>query len=1083
MAEEEGVISGEQAETRRIKAKEKSSRGDAEEGGRSGRRRREKKGDGGGGEEGEKKKQPKERYAEVSDEGVRALLQKEDELTRELGKVRNSLAAKRKSKDQERMQALPEKHAFQEKIEEIQEKIEGKKQEKDAIYAELSTFSREGFRQKVERDRYYDHLEILKLEIEPVRESIRRLRQEQRRLDKTLEKTTQESTELRSRVQHKSLRSLEKEMADSERKLIEAHRNGHESVESALKKRLGVLRTERTKLSGLTDIADGMFRDRVRKQEVDSQLEELAEKFQELSKKMDETRSLRDQARPPKGDDKDQGKQKELRKKIDVIKAELDVLVKEKKETVSKGRTKKDEKADEAIRALAEERDGLVKELDGVRKQIPTERVDFDPDFKRELVGTGGATIRELERDHGCTLDVREQEKVVVVRGGSVKEAAEAVREVLAAAAALRHQAVVDYDPATTRQLLGSKGTHIQRIESQSSARLRVLEKEGKVRVVGSKEAVELASQLLTEFVDTHKRAEFDAGEHASRVLRPRYMRSLQEESGCRVVRIDTDTNAVFISGRAEQVQEARQKIEQFMASMTEDTWDMRLPAGVTNRAVIGRGAENAKAIEDKAGVLVNIGNEHVHVIGPKDGVAEAKKLVEALVQDLIREEILIAYPAPLHGLLVRPGEKPAEAEEPPAEQEEEEPPEQGEEGEEGEEPTKKKKKRQRPKKEKRLPCFLEEVRRESGCDSVMAKRDKAQVLLVGKRHQVIAAKAKIEAFLVEHRLVTIELECAPAVSRLLRDDKLFKEARRTTGVEELRPDGDLIIVSGSNEGTRAARDLLRPRIAELTGFMVSFTFDPATAGSLIGKGGSVLRDVQKEFHTVIEVDKARGEVSIAATDAERAAQAKEALHREYTKNCEARTARDQEWEQQREQRDREWEERREGGEGKGRKGGKGKGGKGKAGKGGKGESERPSREEKRSRPAQKFSGWAEEDFPPVGGSPTRGSAAMPRTGAVKAPPPPSVILEKRHAPVERIVDPEWQRREREKEKEKEREKSGKGGKGGEKSRKGGKGEGRGKSERDGSPEGREGKGGRKGRKGKGEAAAAEPAADLGEGN
>eukprot|EP01062_Namystynia_karyoxenos_P030071 TRINITY_DN224_c2_g1_i1.p1 TRINITY_DN224_c2_g1~~TRINITY_DN224_c2_g1_i1.p1 ORF type:complete len:1060 (+),score=419.98 TRINITY_DN224_c2_g1_i1:138-3182(+) len=914
------------------------------------------------------------------------LMVQEIEMMRRISQVSNRVAQKRRAKQAAYAKTRPERQKGEERLEELMELIEAKTAEKEEIYADLSVYTREGQKERSKLESLADHMEIIRLEKGSLQDDIARLKRERGVLSKRIAESGAEDLE-RNR---KPIAALDREERETERRLELARQKQHTTVEQDLARKLNKLRSQRIENDDIARALGTVVGARVRLREVDKDLDQKMDDLTKLEQQLDECRQRRKEAIDARKEkqastEEQSGRRRgELVKDLERVKGELDALHKERKEVIARSKTRRDEGEEAALRELLEEQRKLQEELDALRARIPTLTVDYDNDLFGATFREA-STLREMERDYGCRVDLVLKENKARVRGGpqaQVEECARAIQELVAAARASRHERVMEYDPSTTAELLGVKGEHIKRLQTQSGAEVKVRSSEGKIYVVGTEEAVGMAESLLQEFKDAHAKDCLQVREEDHLLLRARWLKGLQEETQCKSIRFDPEGGVLVLIGPADCVAAARERVEKFLREMNEGSFTVRLPPSVSERAFIGARGANVRVIEEQTGTHVTVGAGHVYAQGPEASIAECRKLVDALIQDHVREEVRIPFPAPLYGLLV------------------------GDEWEEYEEDWHRGRGRRRP------PCFLEVVRRESGCDSIKALYDESTVAVVGKREQVSAAKERIESFLVEHRLHTVELECDPIVARLLAQrldgrSSTIAKARGIAGVQGISNKGDLVIVQGSMDGTDSARHMLRQEIERLERTMQTFSFDPDRIGAVFGKGGHGLQDIERRHNAVLQVDREANRVVIIGPDAAGSRQAADELEQYYSDNL-ARY------------RDREGD----GGKGKGYRSqgpGEGRGkGKGKGEKGAKGR-----KDEAREERPERFRGFRDEDFPPPGApnGPARPSP-LP-AGTVRAPPPPAAILERAHLPEARVPDAEWQRRERE---QRDRERRAAGG-------------------------------------------------------
>ena len=175
------------------------------------------------------------------------------------------------------------------------------------------------------------------------------------------------------------------------------------------------------------------------------------------------------------------------------------------------------------IRGSIEGVKGALKEILDIvdREKRVEEVVMVQSQHVGMLLGKGGTTINQIQRDSGAVLDMQKRAdegsstQAVTLRGnkGQVRKASEALEAVLKYKA--ESQDVLEVDAQMMPLLIGKGGEEINRIRQTTGAAIdaeRDPEKPNQFKIRGTKESVEAAMKALAEAVESNKRV----GEHVS---------------------------------------------------------------------------------------------------------------------------------------------------------------------------------------------------------------------------------------------------------------------------------------------------------------------------------------------------------------------------------------------------------------------------------------------------------------------------------------------------------------------------------------------------------------------------------------
>lgn len=175
------------------------------------------------------------------------------------------------------------------------------------------------------------------------------------------------------------------------------------------------------------------------------------------------------------------------------------------------------------IRGSVEGVKGALKEMMDIvdREKRVEEVVMVQSQHVGMLLGKGGTTINQIQRDSGAVLDMQKRAdegsstQAVTLRGNKaqVRKASELLEAVLKYKA--ESQDVLEVDAQMMPLLIGKGGEEINRIRQTTGAAIdaeRDPEKPNQFKIRGTKDSVEAAMKALAEAVESNKRV----GEHIS---------------------------------------------------------------------------------------------------------------------------------------------------------------------------------------------------------------------------------------------------------------------------------------------------------------------------------------------------------------------------------------------------------------------------------------------------------------------------------------------------------------------------------------------------------------------------------------
>jgi polyribonucleotide nucleotidyltransferase len=150
-------------------------------------------------------------------------------------------------------------------------------------------------------------------------------------------------------------------------------------------------------------------------------------------------------------------------------------------------------------------------------EQFKKENVEmsFDPDAASIIIGAKGATIRKLQADNGCRIDLADKGRGVLTIQGkadAIEKTKAAIKALLEANGYADDVQTVDVEvhPQDIPSIIGRAGVTIRQIEANSGARVSANKENGSVSIRGRPGEVEVARNEVTAIVEKN-RAERDA--------------------------------------------------------------------------------------------------------------------------------------------------------------------------------------------------------------------------------------------------------------------------------------------------------------------------------------------------------------------------------------------------------------------------------------------------------------------------------------------------------------------------------------------------------------------------------------------
>eukprot|EP00755_Sulcionema_specki_P000116 Sspe_Gene.3030::Locus_1007_Transcript_1_1_Confidence_1.000_Length_2584::g.3030::m.3030 len=462
-------------------------------------------------------------------------------------------------------------------------------------------------------------------------------------------------------------------------------------------------------------------------------------------------------------------------------------------------------------------------------------------------------TLSEIEQDFGVVLELwrtnggtDKEEGNVRVRGGKAKECAEAIEEMLERAAEDQKEWVTEIHADTVGEFVGQGGTKIQRFQTESGARINLDHKKDSkdpaiVRVQGSAECVEKAQEMIEEFKRHTTLAYVPFDHNVSNLVQPKLMRQWQAQYGCQLVRGTPAMGKVTIMGLKENVEKAQSEIDEFFKGVKENTVTIPMPPGVPFGAVLGRGGENVRSIEEKTRAVIDLTERRVTVMAANAKIAaEAKMLVERLIRDNTTEEAMVPFNPELFYFLTRPKYDRSTVKRP-----------------EHVDPN-----RSDSPNFTGPICLLEKLKQESDCLRVQALREKSKVLIVGKKGPVTKCKEMLKEALDFTKKSRKVAKANSGILYYLTDRDPQTRRAKVDFLRDVEGMDEVVVTPNKGEvvflGEAAAVDSGMQQFKEMVDKLMkeSVAIDAQDkVGRVIGPRGMVKRRLQEEFGVSISAD------------------------------------------------------------------------------------------------------------------------------------------------------------------------------------------------------------------------------------
>ncbi|KAJ9469773.1 Protein SCP160 [Diplonema papillatum] len=816
-------------------------------------------------------------YDHIKNDDVKKLFMQEKVILTRLNDIRNKIKDLRGERETARGEEMPKQ---QKELEAIDAKITKLRRSIDDLYQTVNVDADTQIA-RMKRRGIADNLRIIRMDIEPVERKFMALVEDLEVRQKKAEKLQKEVQALKVACGGKNAHNMGTQITSLQKKMAKETEKGNESLAKSIKKDIKALESDRVKAEAYhtknTELKAMMVKiNELSKtaEETSPELTTLRKKREDLEKQLDAIPSTDISEEERKDKDK---KRDALRDDKAKIMKEIDQLYKEKDDI--RMHSGKSRELEGKMKELFAERDDLEKQVSELNENIPREVVAISSDDLFDLVGPAGATVKQIEEDFGVSIDIRRQEGEAVIKGTACKDCAEAVNSILQAAKENRHEKHMEIDKDVGGEFIGSGGSQIQLLQTQSGCNINFSRETGQIVIVGSEENIEKAVALINDFKSSAYRVELKFGDAAVPFLRGNLMRKWQEQFGCRLIRVDPALKTIVIIGQEENVKKAEKEVGSFAAGAGSAAV-INIPSTVPHFKIIGTRGERVRSIEAETECILDVNPKMVKIAGTPENIERAKKLLNTLIAENIQEEMKLPYKPKMHNFLMR--RRPVKTEEQHADP--------NANGAEDSPATEKK--------EVRAVCLLEQVRVKYNCDRVQADRDAGQIFIRGPKDTIKKCAKELrdamdfvgmEKEVLELDNATVRYLCLNLNPPGTRGMKTRLDSiRELDGIEEIsadfRGESKRVEIIGSKESIAPAKEKLLAMAEEVekrTGFM---EIEAGKIGFLLGTGGRNVRKIEEDFGVMFHIPRTNRDdprtdvvkISIIAPDEESLADAKD---------------------------------------------------------------------------------------------------------------------------------------------------------------------------------------------------------------
>ncbi|EPY27869.1 hypothetical protein STCU_05469 [Strigomonas culicis] len=495
--------------------------------------------------------------------------------------------------------------------------------------------------------------------------------------------------------------------------------------------------------------------------------------------------------------------------------------------------------------AIRHELQDIDSRLDEIRvSELQPRHFTYPIALRTEIVGRGGATLRQLQYDFGvaiCVDNVDNGHGFIIGGEDDCAACAKAIQCIVDGAGRQTAAEVVPFAPGLKRQIIGTKGSTIDAFQRDSGAKLDVRDHE--VHINGSASSVALATTLLRQFLDGFTTESMAVPPKMLNVVIGKggsTIKEVEKMSGVRSLQVDKHSGRIVATGTSGAVAAALQQYRNLLGEAEGGTCVVH-GDDLLMRAVVGPKGSTVRAIEEATGARVSCEGTAVTITGPPDAVEAARVRVEAMR----RAERRVAVKPAVIGFLG--AEVVLERDDAPEDA-------------------------------RVYMTPLEAMRRSAGCDQLVLLRHESCVVIRGRPANVSHAATLLGQLLLWNTVHQLRVSHA----QVLQGALLRRQASGETLLDQvqkgysamLRIDLDrdqhaLLVSSVDAEEARAAASELAQLLGKMTREFVRVipNVPMYRISQLIGTKGAVIRQLQEDTGTEISVCKEREQVQVFCAD------------------------------------------------------------------------------------------------------------------------------------------------------------------------------------------------------------------------
>jgi far upstream element-binding protein len=524
--------------------------------------------------------------------------------------------------------------------------------------------------------------------------------------------------------------------------------------------------------------------------------------------------------------------------------------------TVNVGRSK-GKSSDEAVKvrirgtrkevaAATDEIGFLTAGLDAEDMVVPSEQV-------RALIGKKGENIRQIQRESGAQLDVdRDTQGLVHIRGPV--EAVAKAKDLIADFLKTNHLEKVSVPMEVAPFIIGKGGANVRHIEASSGAKVQV-QGEGMVLIRGDFEKVQKAKAAVEALLERNVLVEVEDGLVGAIIGKKGATISGLEDTHEVMIEVLDDgsggdgggdaegeggSSRVLLKGDPTKVAECKAAILELLGEMARETSTLPIDIGCIP-ALLARGSALIKQLQSETSTQIEVircaasldddddddddgdgdSGSFVKVTGKPDAVALATEKIRPLLVEMV-ESIDISGQGNLGGLIIGKGGK-----------------------------------------------TIMRIQEESGGAEVQVSRD-GKVVIRGHASAVAKAKEAVQALMDanEEFEEIIDIDEGTAGAVIGKGGSTIRMIEEVSGAK-INVEDERVTVTGSAEAVEAAVRAVHAvldQAEENSDGPPDMTIDPDSTGMVVGKGGSMIKQIEQESGAKVQIDR-DGSIRLSGDD------------------------------------------------------------------------------------------------------------------------------------------------------------------------------------------------------------------------